>query len=234
MRKGITRSVLRAEVYLEAGYPTLAAQTVQMDPIVNQMLNRMERQLALKHSWVMRTFEVEKTVNADVQFADMPATLTDFTMVNEVWCLFGTQWLPVTYGIGAAERSLFTADMRSTPIQRWEWYTKDPTPEVPSFEVWPIPGQAQVLRFVGEEAAGLMANDSAVCVLDADALVQAVAGELIAKKNPEEAKLRLANADSIIRSLMIRQKSRKQANYNMAARPAEVLRPGIDFIPPVA
>lgn len=232
MRTGVTRATLRAEVYLEAGLPTLAAQTVQTDPRVNQVLNRVERQLALKHSWPMRTFEVEKTANADVQYVDLPTEL-GFTRVNEVWCLFGTEWLPVLYGIGARERSLYTSTMRATPIQRWEWYTKDPTPEVPSFEVWPIPGEAQTLRFTGEEAAGLMTTDSDVCVLDGDAIVQAAAGELLAMRDQaESAKLKLANADSIIRSILTRQKNRKLPNQNMASRPAVGPRPFVDFIPP--
>jgi hypothetical protein len=232
MRNRVARSTLRAEVYLEAGYPTAAAQTVQTDPIVNQMLNRMERQLALKHSWPMQQFEVTKTFSADQQYTTLPTTMEDFTKINSVWCLFGQEWLKMEFGITPYDRSLYSSTMRSSPMVKWDLRRPDPDPDSPQIEGWPISATDQTLRFIGEEVAGAMTLDASLCVLDGDALVQAVAGELIAKKNPEEARLKLANADSIIRSIMARQKNRKKPNANMAMRPPVLLRAGIDYIPP--
>lgn len=235
MRLGVALSTLRSEVYLEASMPTLAAQTTQMDARVNQMLNRAERQLALKHSWPMQTFEREQTIDADTQFHDFPASpAVTFTMINEVWTLMGSIWIPVEYGIEMQHRSLYGEDARAIPIQRWEFRGDDPTPATKSYEVWPIPGEEQTFRFVCEEQAGQMSLDADTCVLDGDALVQMVAGELLIKNGAkDDGTVKLQNADSIIRSVMSRQKNRKEvSNHNMARRPGAVPRPYLDYMPP--
>lgn len=222
---------------MEARLSTDPGHDAQTAERINAKLNRAERQLALKHGWPMQTMEREVTIAANGQYGALPASPSmSFTMVKEVWTLVGgTEWRPVVYGIGMGERTTYGPAVRLTPIMRWEILSPGAAAYVKGsaeYEVWPISPQVETLRFTGERGAGNMDSDDDTCVLDGDALVQFVAGELLAKASPEDAKICLTNADSIIRSVLSRQVGRKQPDVNLAARPGYMPRPWIDYIPP--
>lgn len=239
MRSGVNRATLRREVQAEAGLSTDPGHSAQIAEKINAKLNRAERQMALKHTWPKQTMEREVTITANSQYGALPAAPSmNFTMVNTVWTIFGGDWLPVAYGIGAEQRSLYDTTARVTPISRWEVLSPGAAAYVvgvAEYEVWPISAQNETLRFTGERGAGNMDSDDDTCVLDGDALVQQVAGELLAKSAPELAQVCFANADSIIRSILNRQVGRKEDDVNLAERPrGYVGRPWIDWIPPTS
>lgn len=229
MRIGVTRAALRSEAQIEAGESTGAGHSTQTEPRINHLLNRIERQLATEYAWPTLSFETTVPVAANAQFVNMPANVV-FTDTMDVRCKFGNDWLPVFHGITPEHRALYDSTARTTPIMRWEIQY----PGTTQFEVWPRSAQAETLLFTALRQVGAMATDAATCVIDGDVLVLRVAAALlIAKKDYDGAKAKIAEANARVRSLLYRQTGVKQENVSMAGRPAAApLRPGLDFIPP--
>lgn len=225
MRAGVTLAVLRNEVLIESGNSTAAGHTAQLTERINHLLNRMERQIARRPGWKVLEAEVEVIVPANSAFGTLP-TEFEFSRVSSVWTNYGSDWLPVTYGIGICERSLYDDGQRASPIQRWEIQY----PGTTTFEVWPISASAETLRFTGRRSVGVMTTDSDVCVLDGDALVLLTAGEMLAKSDPETAQTKLAAANRIIVDELNGERSTDEG-ANLAGRMGMRLRPGIDYIP---
>lgn len=229
MRTGVTREQLRREVQIEAGLSTAVGHSIQHAERINHKLNQVERRLLTAHDWPPLTIEEEVSIAANAQFGALPPNIT-FTMISAVWCLLGNEWLKVTHGIGARERSSIGPLERSSPIVRWEIQYPGNT----EYEVWPISAQVETLRFTGQRTVGMMDSDEDTCTLDADALVLVAAAEMIAKSSPEDAQLKLQTANAHIQRILNRQVGVKTADINLGRGPRErFLRPGIDFIPPV-
>jgi hypothetical protein len=226
MRSGVLRSALRTEAQIEAGLSTAAGHDTQHAARINHLLNRYERQLAAdpRYNWPTLTFEAEVTVSADSATGSLPSGIA-FTMVKDVWTLYGSEWFRIHYGIGAKERSIFGPDQRCSPITKWEITADDPT----EYEVWPISATDETLRFTGRKVVGEMDEDTDVCLLDGDALVLMAAGKLMAKTDPDAAALAFKEAERIIMSIQSGQPSAPDAN--LADRQQPALRPWLDYIP---
>ena len=235
MRTGVTLATLRKEVQFEAGLSSAPGHSTQHAERIDHRLNRVEREVALNYTWPTRTIERNVIVGANAQFAVMPVNLT-FTMIKTVWCLYaGDQWSPVTHGIGAAERSAVPYTRRQQTTRRWEILSTasaNYVAGVAEFEVWPISPVAETLRFTGEVVPGEMSLDTHTCVMDADVLVLIVAGEMLAKADPETAKVLLAKAQARITKLQARQVGMKLPEVNLAGRPRSRPRAGLDYMPP--
>lgn len=230
MRLGIDRSILRNEVLIEARLSTTAAHSSQHTERINHLLNRMERMLQTRYSWPQRQFETEIVVPAGATFneADIPSGGAVYTNIVEVWCLYGTEWLPVKAGIGAPERSMYGPDDRDTPIRRYEAiWDADPY----AIETWPIGDVDQTIRVVMDRTAGNMSADDIGCVLDGDVLVLETAAALIEKSDKETAATLRAQSARRIEELLKRTRL-QQAVPNLATRPGGRMRAGIDYIPP--
>ena len=227
MRSGVTLATLREEVMIEARLSTQGGHATYTVARLNQFINRTERFLYDEHEWPLEHLEETVTVAADARYTTLPSTIP-FTQVETVDVLYGDQYLPVKYGIGARERSIYDADERAEPITRWEIQQDNPT----QFEVWPIGQTAQTLLFQGRPAIGAMVNESDTCALDADVIVARVAARILGKDNQADAQLLLQEAEQRVQTLMKKQGASKRDNPNMGRRRRPMLRPGIDYIPP--
>lgn len=227
MRSGVPLSTIREEVFLEAGLSTHPGHSTFNVGRVNQMINRVERSLLVEYEWPTLTFEEEITVAADAQYVDLPTNIT-FTMIESVHVAYGSEWLPVTAGIGARERTIYNDTQRAIPISRYELGQNQPT----KLEVWPIGGAAQTLLIEGTKTVGAMREENDVCSLDADVIVLMVAAEMLGRDNKSDAELKLSKAQMLANSILKRQGSMKRKPVNFGARRGKVRRPGIDYIPP--
>ena len=226
MRIGVTLATLRNEVKLEAGISTGSSHSVMNDERLNHLINRTERLAYKMDDWPSLAFEEEVAVIADAQFVTLPTNMT-FAMINEVWVAYGSEWLPVTHGIGMAERSMYSDTQRASPIMRWEIRA----PGNVDFEVWPRSSSAETLRFVGQKVLGAMSDDTDTCVIDADVLVLRVASELLAKDEKADAGIKLKAAQSLTEKLLKRLGAAKRGSFSMSGERKKALRPGIDYIP---
>jgi hypothetical protein len=166
-------------------------------------------------------------VPADARYAALAAEIS-FTMIETVHVAFGSEWLPVTYGIGARERTIYNETQRATPIHRYELRADQPT----QIEVWPIGAQQQTLLFAGSRKIGGMVEETDTCALDADVIVMRVAAKILGRDNQADAALLLQEAEKLTNTILKRQGSVKRQPINMGRAKGRTLRPGIDYIAP--
>ena len=141
MRNGIALTTIREEVLIEAGFSTDAGHAVYSRDRINQMINRTERRLSIVYDWPNMTFEEDVPVPADTRYVNLPTEI-NFTMIDSVHTAYGDDWLPLSHGIGARERSIYNENQRAEPIMRWEIVAPGNT----QIEVWPIGSTTQTLR----------------------------------------------------------------------------------------
>lgn len=227
MRSGVPLHQLRKEVMIEAGLSTKAGHAVFTEERLNQLLSRNERNMATEDEWPGLNFEEEVVVLANAQTASLPTNIT-FTEISAAFVKFGTDWLPIQHGIGAAERSLYDDTQRATPIRRWEVEA----PGTSTFEVWPIGNADQTILFEGSRILGGFEDDNDTCTLDADVLVLRVAAEILGRDRKEDAAYKLDKARELTNAITKKQGSAKRESVSMVGRRGKRLRPGIDYIPP--
>jgi len=227
MRSGITLATLRKEVMIEAGFSTETGHAVHSAERLRHLLQRTERVMATMDDWPGIHFEEEVAVSADAQYVTLPTNIS-FTEIDTVHVAFGDEWLPVTQGIGAMERSVYDDTQRATPIRRWEVTAGATT----TFEVWPIGATAQTLLFTGAKKLGAFVDDDDTCTLDADVLVLRVAAEILGRDRKEDAALKLETARTLTNQITKKQGVLKRGNINLGRRRTVNLRPGIDYIAP--
>lgn len=230
MRSGVALKTLRKEVAIEAGFSTESGHLAYSTERLNQMINRVERMMSNMDEWPTQNNYAAVTITADTQFHTLPATF-DFTGIDTAWCQFGSEWLEVTHGITQYDRSLYSSTQRAEPVRKWMINQSDTT----QFEVWPIPGTAQSMRFEGSVKVGVMAADDDLCVLDADIIVMRVAAQILGRDKKDDAALLLDNAQKLTQAILKRQTMNKSGSINLGAGlgQRQRLRPGIDYIPPV-
>jgi hypothetical protein len=228
MRSGVTLADLRKEVAIEAGFSTESGHIAHSKERLNQLINRTERWMALKDSWPSRSYEEEVTITADSSTGTLPTNLT-FTQISDARVLYGTTWLPITHGITPDDRSIWNATQRALPIQKWELQ-----PGTNTFEVWPIPPQAQTLRFTGQKTIGAMVADDDTCALDGDVIVLRVAAGILGRDRKEDAQIMLQLAQSLTNDILKLQGGVKQEPITLGrgGDRGPMPRAGIDFIPP--
>jgi len=227
MRTGVPLHQIRKEVLIEAGFSTDVGHSVFSKERLDQMIARNERMMAREHEWPGIHFEEEVSVSANEQYVNMPDDI-NYTDIKTVHVAYGDDLLPVRYGIGARERSIYNSTQRATPIMRWEVVP----PGTDEFEVWPIGNVAQTLLFSGQKSIGVFEDDSDTCTLDADVIVLRVAAEILGRDQKQDAGLKLEMAQRLTNNILKGQSAtREQVNMG-GVRMGRTLRPGIDFIPP--
>lgn len=227
MRSGVPLSEIRKEVMIEAGLSTQAGHAAFNTERLNHMINRMERLMMAEGEWPTLHFEERVTVLADAQYADLPEHIS-FTMIETAHVAYGSEWLPITQGIGARERTIYNESQRAAPIQKYEVGAERPT----QFEVWPIGSSDQTILFQGNYRVGEMASEVDQCALDADVIVLRVAAEILGRDNQADAELKLSLANSHTNKILKRQGAMKRDPINTGRVRKDIRRPGIDYIPP--
>lgn len=227
MRSGIPLSTLREEVLIEAGLSSQPGHSTFNIDRINQMINRTERSMIVENEWPTLAFEEEITVAADAQYVDLPSNIS-FTMIENIYVAYGSEWFRLTSGIGANERTIYNSTQRALPISRYEYRANNPT----KLEIWPIGGVEQTLMIEGSKTVGAMREETDVCALDADVIVMRVAAAILGRENKADAELLLSQATTLANQLTKRQGSAKRENINFGRRKVQTRRPGIDYIPP--
>lgn len=228
MRTGVTLETIRREALIEAGLSTDGGHQVFSKERLDQLIRRHERMLANEYDWPDMIFEETVAVPANTQYVDLPEEITS-GQISSVHVLFGSDWLKVTQGIDARNRTIYSSTQRATPIMHWQTVAPGNT----EFEVWPIGGEAQTLLFRGQKTVGEMTEDNDTCTLDADVIVLRVAAEILGRDQKADAALKLDAARALIQNILKNaHATRGQTSLTGGSQP--YLRPGIDYIPPGA
>lgn len=214
---------LRAEI----GASLNAAHTVNETEGWKYLLRRKQRQLYVDMDWPDLVADEIVEVPANARYVTS-LNRVDFERINGVWSAYGTEWLPVEYGIGPEEYTVRNSLLGETdaPITRWRYDAVEG-----AVEVWPVPGAATKLYVRGVEALGPLTDGADMSTLDGTLIVLFVAAELLAKQRREDASLRLQEAQSYMNSLRRRLSGRKSPVTPLVPGETQRLRPGLDYIP---
>ena len=97
-------------------------------------------------------------------------------------------WIELEYGIGSQEFNYLNSDQSgqiNDPVQRWRWS------EEGQFEIWPINGTGQSIRFTGQRALDTMSSGSDLCDLDDLTIVLFVAADILIKGKQADGQITL-------------------------------------------
>lgn len=196
-------------VRVEASFSTNAAHGVQQRPHIIGLLNRVQRGLAASTDWDELDTHAVVSLQAGKWIYDIPNAM-NFEKMRLLYARDGDEFFEVEKGFGPREFAAYdpTQDERSWPVQRWRLNSDSHK----SFDVWPMPDRAAKLDVLGQKIPAALVNDDDFSTLDGDVLALRVAAHLLAKSSPQEARIKLDDAERRLISLRSDQSSNKGQN----------------------
>lgn len=205
MSRGTTLSIARSMLKAEIG--DFTGTNANRDAVLNQLISNMQKRLGVEHYWPFLEREWDVVVAAGQQYATLPTETAgdpedEFVAINldqlpTVKTFYTTQYWPVQYGIGEDEYNTFNFKLgqSSDPIQRWRLATNPNEIADPNqFEVWPVPGTSQTLRFRGERALLNLTQDTDTLDLDDMLVILFCAAEILTRAKQPDGALKLQGA----------------------------------------
>lgn len=168
-----------------------------------QLLHNMQRWLAAEWDWPFLNTRFDVVAVPSSRYLDMPTNL-DTQRPYKVEVKYNDCWQEVAYGISSQEYNYIDSDKGITldPVQRWKLGGQTGTESVDQgkFEIWPMPGIAQTVRFTGQRLTDSFFDSdgnpdpTAQCDLDDMLVVLFTAAEQLSRQNQKDAQIKLAKA----------------------------------------
>ncbi len=186
----------------ELGYALTPGVATAQDQELYTLIDNKQRWLSSDWSWPFLEKRSDIAVAGGIgsRYQTAPTDINFERPVN-VQTLWNTFWRPVIYGIEMPEyNALSSGDggvpiKQLDPIQRWRWNSET------QIEIWPLPNQAQTLRFIGDrpltslKTAGVY-DPATTLDLDDLMIVLYVAAEKLALMKKANAELKLTMAET--------------------------------------
>jgi hypothetical protein len=197
MARNVSLGELIDDVRAEAGHSLQANLGVAMRDVLIKVLQRQQRRLWEDHDWTFLRVHRDIAVQNGQRYYNIPADLT-FERIEKLEFKYGDRWIPMSYGISAANYDQYDSDrgVRGFPVERWQEY------ENGQIEVWPVPSQngtaspvANVVRIHGIRKLRPLVAESDVADLDDTLLVLYSAAEILAREKGADASLKLQMAE---------------------------------------
>lgn len=210
MPRGVTLGVMLDALRAEAGFSSKVSLSVNMLPMMKQMLQRTQRRLYNAYDWPFKYITRDVLTQAGQRYYNFPADL-DPEKTIRIWYRWGSDWLPLSRGITIDYYSAFDSDngARNDPTQRWEMRDNATgTGNQVQVELWPVPatnGTANAsgtLRFEGTKDLAPLVADADVCDIDSDLIVLFTAAEILADKGAKSAAAKQTAAQGLLADLV--------------------------------
>lgn len=202
MARGTTLTSLLAMLNGELGNST--ATNVARDAELTVLLSNKQKQMASEYNWPFLERRWNAACASGVQFVGLPTmddlgdtSAIDFEKPVLVEVLWNTYYTPVEYGIGSEQYNTldFARGQQSDQIQRWRMNANvNEVTSANTYEVWPVPVTAQVMRFTGQRTLKALAVAADTADLDDMLLVLFVAAEKLARTKQADAALKMQAA----------------------------------------
>jgi hypothetical protein len=160
---------------------------------IKQLVRRHYTTLAEEYDWQHLEIRREspdsrKLLQAGSRYYDWPVALNPLK-IEKAWLRWGNGWVPLQYGIGYEECSIYDsdADMRSDPVLNWAFEGGE------QFEVWPMPASNGVengtnqIAFQGQRKVEQLVDDTNRMDMDDILVVLRVSTEILAGQKRMEA-----------------------------------------------
>jgi hypothetical protein len=160
---------------------------------LQRLIKRVQEELYDDFDWPfmrLKRDEADKTLEAGSRYYDFPTALNP-ERISAVHVQNGGIWKRLVRGIDTSHYAAYDsdADVRSDPVQRWEWYGED------QFEVWPMPASdGDTVRFDGRKKLTVLATEASTADLDDILIVLFCAAEVLAPNNQKDAEVKLQKA----------------------------------------
>jgi len=176
MSRGVALSVLRAR--LKAEIKEVQETNTALDTELNYALEDGQKKLADGNDWPFLMDRWDVTGNAryltfpssNIRGVTATINLQRPLLVERK---YNTLWQEIPHGIGGAQYNYIDSDSGRTqdPIQRWQLDTNTGDTTSGSvvanqFEIWPVPINAQTIRFTGQRQVRDLAVDADKADLD--------------------------------------------------------------------
>lgn len=169
-----------------------------------QLLQRTQERLWDEHDWAFKRVRRDMPLQAGQRYYVSHEDIF-IDRLETVEVRYGSDWLPLHYGIGAAQFSGWDSDLdeRSWPVERWQVYEDD------QFEVWPVPADNAdpttlegTLRLNGIRNLKPFVADDDTATLDDMLISLYAAAEHLASRGAEDAPLKLRLAEKRLATLL--------------------------------
>jgi hypothetical protein len=195
MARGTTLADLLVMVKAECGYNLQGVATAQ-DQELKALLSNMQLWLWSQYQWPFLYTHADVGATAGGRYLNFPAGLS-FDYPTEAETKWGDLWYDVAYGIKGEQYEAVDPDRGQfqDPIERWQNYSAT------QFEVWPVPSDAQTLRFWGTATLPDLKVDSDVAALDDLLIVLFTAAEKLGRSKQKDAQNKLQRAQALFNKL---------------------------------
>lgn len=189
----------------ELGFSLVSGVATAADQELYTILDNKQKWLATNFFWPflkqVATVTLVPGTGDSSRYYTTPTTIS-FESPVKVHTFWTNAWHPVQQGVGTDEYNVFSSgDASETPEQsdpatRWDFKAGDST----KIEVWPLPTQAQTLRFSGQRPLTDLKNGGATYVtsqtLDLDDLLVVLfaAAEKLSRMKKQDAQFKLLMA----------------------------------------
>jgi hypothetical protein len=227
---------LRAEV----GHSTNVAHGINDRDTLLYYLNRTQRQLYEDFDWPQLIVDRDIDLVNGGRYYAYPSDLA-FDDITNIWLMFNTYVVELTYGIYPQDFVLWNSDagFTSWPTRKWMH-----NPDSNMIELWPIPDSSAddvhaIVRVRGTKTVKTMINDADEATLPDNIIVLFSAVEILQRDDAKDAALKLAKANEAMRRHRVRQASHKKTRPmvigggggDAQSRPGHQPVLGLDFIP---
>lgn len=202
MARGVSLEQLVYRLRAEVGELTEDAVGTSNIPALKQNLRRWQDILYHRYDWPFLKHMPFKALAANQRYYDPPTGINmDRIIAVSVW--YGGTPVPIERGIGEEEFQSYASDdgETSSPALRWDWKWVE-SQNADMIEVWPIPAtNDERLQFTGLRALKPLVADTDTADLDDNLIVLFCAAEILARRDEEDAKLKLKAAEELFGTL---------------------------------
>lgn len=218
-------AAIRAAIRTEAGYSPQQATGSASNDNLTALVNTTIKKLVVLYELPEMHVEYDLSLVAGTRTYDFPTGI-GLNQTMEVWCEFGSDWIPVSYGIGRYQQSVYTATEQSWPVQFWEWRQ-----DLAQLVVWPTPSQAGTLKFSGVREPADLVNDSDTPVIDGMLIALYAAYLLLRRAGAEDAESKAGEFERYRQALLARQMGTATPANLAGGRSVSRGRPYLDYTP---
>ena len=201
---GLGTTLAQATIMLKSQIGASLSVGTADDTLYYQKIETKQQWFASMYDWDMLVDSWDATVpvgtsnNSPGRFNSFPTTdiygtanTINFDRALDAAVLYSLKWCDMGFGIGTDEMNLWNSDLGQTsnPCMKWDFKKGDRT----YFEVWPLGGQVQTVRFTGQRniatlrTAGVL-DTTKTLTLDDRLVTLAVAVDLLSGMEDQSAK----------------------------------------------
>lgn len=205
MPRGSTLATALSLLKAELGYSLTANVATADDQIMYRQIDSEQKRLASDFDWPFLDKYADVAAPVGTRNLNFPGASVVLERPLRVERKFNTLWQEIEHGIEDCDYNVSDSDLgrQMDPIRKWRLNSDGST-----FEVWPIPGVAQTIRFHGQRPITSLLTASAydpTKTLDLDdvLVVLFVAANRLSRTKQQDAALMLQRAQNRLQMLRV-------------------------------